>query len=313
MIFMDSFRTAKLSLVICTYNRSELLGLCLESLTKQTVASSQFEVIVVNNNSTDNTEKVAKGFSESFINYRVVMELTQGLSVARNRGYKEAEADWVLYLDDDAKAHTNLVERALWLIKNHNFDCFGGRFNAWYRGEKPKWIPDEFGTNYELKDFGRLDVLNNGGRCACGGIFAVKKKVLEELNGFSAEYGMSGDSLGYGEETQLQYLMSCKGYLIGFDPKLQVDHLVGRKKYSIFWHLRNGYVVGRYIAKLNNETKVLRLFFEMLRLSCKNIFGSTKKIICQRDYYWQNFLYDVLGPVFERFGKISTILTNKMK
>ena len=131
--------------------------------------------------------------------------------------------------------------------------------------------------------------------------------------GFSTEYGMNGNSLGYSEEAHLQRLMSHKGYLIGFDPGLQVDHAVDPKKYSIFWHLKDAYVMGIYIAKLNNEKRLLRLFFDMLILFFRNIFISTKKIINSKDYYWQNFLYDTLRPTLYRLGKVSFILYPRRK
>ncbi len=109
----------KISIVICTYNRADLLKDCLASLTEQNASTDQFEVLTINNNSTDHTVRVGTEFSASYAHYRLITEEEQGLSRARNRGYKEAEADWLLYLDDDAIFPENLVERALWLIEHY--------------------------------------------------------------------------------------------------------------------------------------------------------------------------------------------------
>ena len=100
----------KISVIVCTYNRAYLLKNCLRSLVDQLVETSTFEVIIVNNNATDDTEEVAKSFTEKYPNFRYIIEPNQGLSNARNRGYKEAKGEYVAYIDDDARAYTDWVE-----------------------------------------------------------------------------------------------------------------------------------------------------------------------------------------------------------
>lgn len=84
------------SIIICTYNRSELLAFCLESLTTQTVPAGRFEVVVVNNNSSDDTDAVAAGFATQFPRFQLVHEHQQGLSHARNKGLEVAHYEWVV-------------------------------------------------------------------------------------------------------------------------------------------------------------------------------------------------------------------------
>jgi len=139
--------SVKLTILICTYNRVAILEECLASFVNQTINNQQFEVIVINNNSTDTTQIVAEKYANNYTNFSVVKELNQGLSHARNRGYQEAASDWVAYVDDDAKAHPNFVEQALWTINNHEFDAFGGIYLPWYKYGKPKWLPKNFGSN----------------------------------------------------------------------------------------------------------------------------------------------------------------------
>ena len=92
--------TPYLSVVICTYNRDRFIVACLQSLAVQTLPDKKFEVIVVNNNCTDNTESLVQDFLQRHPErpFRMVFEANKGLSHARNRGIAEAEGEVILYL-----------------------------------------------------------------------------------------------------------------------------------------------------------------------------------------------------------------------
>ncbi len=79
-------------------------------------------------------------------------EFAQGLSHARNRGYREAQAAWVAYMDDDAKAYPDFVERILYITDQYPFDAVGGMFLPWYKYGKPKWFRDTYASNGRLLD-----------------------------------------------------------------------------------------------------------------------------------------------------------------
>lgn len=101
MILLPKFSSKPaISIVIPAYNEEHFLPSCLESLTKQTFTN--FEVIVVDNNSHDKTSEIAKDFGA-----RVVTEKTQGMIAARQRGFKVSQGDIIARLDADAQANTN--------------------------------------------------------------------------------------------------------------------------------------------------------------------------------------------------------------
>ena len=118
-----------LTVVVCTYNRSDLLAGCLESLCQQTIKKDKFEIILVDNNSTDNTSEIAKGFLDQS-NFRYLLETSPGLSHARNRGLNEAKGEYVGYIDDDARAKYDWLETAINIIESraypHNEIIFAG-------------------------------------------------------------------------------------------------------------------------------------------------------------------------------------------
>ena len=99
-----------ISFIICTYNREKYIYECLSRLAKNTVHES-WEIVLVNNNSTDHTAAECERFKKDYTpkNYRYVVETQQGLSFARNRGIAEAKGEWLVFLDDDAMVETDYI------------------------------------------------------------------------------------------------------------------------------------------------------------------------------------------------------------
>ena len=293
----------KISIIICTYNRAELLNETIKSLLNQTVEVSHYEIIIVNNNSTDNTAEIVRGFIDRYNNIRIVLESKQGLSHARNRGYKEAAFDWVAYMDDDAKAFPNYVERILYIIENYNFDCFGGVYLPWFKNKKPKWYKKDWQTNRNLKhETGELgpDKYFSGGNCV------FRKDLLQKSNGFNTKIGMKGNTPAYGEETLMINDLRKLNYRIGFDPELKVDHYVDEYKQKVTWFFKSSYAHGRDGWK-SFKTKVtffrvVKSLGNMILLPIINLPGNFVRILT-RGYYFQNFIIDTFTPSAVAWGE----------
>ena len=90
-----------ISIVIPSYNRSDLLKKILDAVTEQTLSEEQFEVIVVDNNSSDDTKQVVQSYNEKIKGLKYVLETKQGACHARNRGIQEATGEYTAFLDDD--------------------------------------------------------------------------------------------------------------------------------------------------------------------------------------------------------------------
>jgi glycosyltransferase involved in cell wall biosynthesis len=291
-----------ISIIICTYNRADIISYCLESFVSQTAGQDLFEVIVIDNNSKDNTKEIVLRFESKIKNLRYVFEKEIGLSHARNLGYREAKFNWISYVDDDAKAYPDYVERACWVITTHGFDCFGGRFLPWYLHPKPKWLPNEFGEFPLLrKDVGMLPPNKD----VAGGVIVFKKAVLEVVNGFPIALGMSGNTVGYGEENWVQDQLRRRSYTIGFDPLLKIDHLVAAYKYELRWHFRRQYAKGRADKILDSKAggsliSLLWAFGVSIKESLKNV----PKLIFNKNYYYQNYLLDSFSYLIKTLGRI---------
>ena len=144
----------KLTVVVCTFNRADFLAETLRSLASQTLAEAQLEVLVVDNNSTDNTPEVVNAFRKKIVSLRSLHESRQGLSYARNRGWQEARGLLVSYIDDDARAEPDWCERIVeaFEIVTPPPVCVGGPINPYYQTTPPPWFRDGF----ELRSWGFL-------------------------------------------------------------------------------------------------------------------------------------------------------------
>lgn len=255
-----------LTVIICTYNRANILHECLFSLAMQTAALERFKVLLVNNNSTDNTHFVAKDFIGKLPGFEIVFEPTQGLSHARNRGLVEASTPWVAYLDDDAKACPTWVECILETIDKGDFDAFGGVYTAWHRfGPPPIWFHPDWETNAHVQSF--YGLLSNG-KHPSGGNCAYDRETVLRAGGFPAHLGMTGGKIAYGEETQLFQHMLKMGVRIGFVPNMRIEHCVLPYKYSLVWRLKSTFARSRdYSRAITHNYFYRSLALTIIRLA----------------------------------------------
>ena len=292
----------QVTIVICTYNRSELLPETLPSIANQTLDETFFNVLFVNNNSTDNTQEIIKKFCLEHQNAQSVNEPNQGLSHARNRGFAESKTKWIAYIDDDAKISENYMELLVTTIDKYDFDCIGGLYLPWYKYGKPNWYLDKYASNGKLLP--KAGLIKN--RYASGGVLSVKKSILEQLGGFPSTLGMHGKKIAYGEEIHLQDSMRKMGYKIGFNPELIIYHLVSRSKMSPWWFVMRGFAEGRdYWVIHGTEIKIKDLFKLSYRIFYNLLFKGFKYSlkVFESDYFWQNWVIDVLGTTATILGQ----------
>lgn len=283
-----------ISIIICTHNRASILKYCLTSFTVQTASQALYEIIVIDNASTDATQQEVLSFQTS-LPIRYIREDKIGLSHARNRGYQEAVHEWIVYVDDDAKAHSDFLARVHWVIEQFRFECFGGRFFPWYLEPKPKWLPDDFGLFPKLlNEVGELPPTQH----AAGGVIIFKKSALIAVGGFPAHLGMKGVEVGYGEENWVQDEMRKKNFRIGFDPELKIDHLVASYKYTLQWQLKRMYAKGRTEKLMGINSHAVNKLWLILKAFLFTIYSLIRnigKLWSIRKYYIQNYLLDSMG------------------
>lgn len=299
----------QLSLIICTYNRADLLTYCLDSLADQLPVDS-WELLVIDNNSTDSTRQITQQFftDHPAIQGRHLLETQQGLSHARNRGYREARAPWVLYLDDDAQAAADLLQRAVWLIDHTDYQIIGGVYHPWYHYGRPRWYRDRYASNVRPETTLSVPPSNY---VATGGIMLWKRTLLETLGGFDPRVGMVGNKIAYGEETYLQAKARARGIAVAYDPRLIIYHVVMEQKLHVDWFFRSYFAAGRD-AVLGDQisTGPIAISTQLilgLGVMLKDIIVYTPQLLYQ-DYYLENWLIDVFRKVAKRIGSVYTAL-----
>ena len=289
-----------LSIVICTYNRKELLKLCLEHLLSQVKDKETIEVIVVDNNSSDDTRNVVQLKQKIAPSLKYILETQQGLSFARNRGGEEAQGYFIGYIDDDAIVEEHFIANVLHTINEYDFDLFGGRVLPWFRYGQPRWLSNNFESN--LSDNSLLEKTEDWGSL-WGGVLFVKKEVFLKIGQFHTDLGM-GLTMGYGEDTHFVKLAHQAHYQLGVNPTVIIYHLVRKEKLKISWHFRAFYHKGRAIFFILEEEPTGKILVESVLKMVKGLLIGGKKWMFEPNFYWENYLLYAFKPFVFGIGKI---------
>lgn len=294
-----------ISIVVCTYNRCDLLKACLESLTNQTSSKQLFEIIIIDNNSTDKTPLIVSEFISNYDFVSSYLELEQGLSKARNLGIKKAKANWIGYLDDDATVPTDFIATVLSTLEQNCFDAFGGCYQPWFKYGKPKWFPEHFEKNCLEGDY--IGPLKEGYNIWGAAMF-FKKSVLIDLGGFPVHLGMIGNKIAYGEESYIISLMQQMNLKLGINSNIKIRHFVGEHKLKVLWHLKSAFAHGRDIILIDTTEQPLIFLAGLPLLLIKSFLKKAIKLLVVRNYYFQTFILEISLLFSLNLGKISGYL-----
>jgi GT2 family glycosyltransferase len=241
-----------LSVVICAFNRRLLSARAVQSLTVQTVDPGTFEVILVDNNSTDGTFEWGVEFAKEFPQLRVVRETSQGLSFARNRGVHEAEAPIVAFLDDDAVASPGWVDALLQAFRfQENTVAVAGRIELEWSRPRPAWLPDEATgwLGYFALPADRRDMVPGRDNLR-GGNMAIDRAALVDAGLFDTRLGRTKNGLMGNEEVEFQRRLERLGRPMAYAHDAVIHHLVHPERLHRRWFLRRAYDQGRSDVRL---------------------------------------------------------------
>ncbi len=113
-----------LSVIVPVYNCEKYLDECLASLTRQGLDDDEYEVLVVNDGSTDKSAEIALSYCEKYHNFYLLNQENQGVSAARNKGLESARGKYIAFIDSDDYVVDNLYLSVISLIEKRNFKCF---------------------------------------------------------------------------------------------------------------------------------------------------------------------------------------------
>ena len=248
--FWHTGETPLISIIICTLNRSKYLQKTLEGLMNQGLEHSFYEIIIVDNGSTDDTPAVCSHYKE-LLNLNYLIERETGLSLCRNKGCESAKGVIIAFLDDDAIPCRGWVNEIIRTFESDlNIGCIGGKNDLIWERKRPDWLVDGLLPFYGHLDYGRRKlVLYDKHVYGCNMAFLAD--AIREAGGFDSRLGLVGNEMFTSEEIQLQDRIRLNGYQICYVPGMQVKHHVQADKISKKWFLKRFVGQGRSLARIS--------------------------------------------------------------
>jgi glycosyltransferase involved in cell wall biosynthesis len=238
----------RISVIICTYNRSDYISKSLNSLAQQTLPVDQYEIIIVNNNSTDHTETLCNTFSQKYpdLNCFYFIEKQQGLSYARNRGIAESSVDILIFMDDDAQADKNYLQEILHFFETTpSAEACGGRIYPDFESKKPDWMSPFLLPLTSTIDMGNKIKLFKGTKYPVGANMAFKKEVFQKYGMFNPDLGRKGNNLDGSEEKDIFMKIKKDKEKIYYLPSAIVTHQVPDKRLTFDFFKRQALGIGK--------------------------------------------------------------------
>ena len=244
----------KISVAICTWNRSRLLKQTLESIAATNRSSiDSWELIVVDNNSTDNTREVVTGFSDRLpIIY--VQETEQGLSASRNRAIESVTGDLIVWTDNDVIVDANWL-RAYQSAANRYPDSafFGGVIRPVFESPCPAWLEETWQKCkgvYAVRDLGKKEFEFQPNQFPYGANFAVRANVQRQFR-FDTSIGRVSGGLVGEEEIEMLRRVTAAGHVGTWIPSAKLQHFIPNDRVTPEY-VRN-YFIGQGIANVMNR------------------------------------------------------------
>lgn len=224
----------RFSVIFCTYNREKYIYNAMKSIAEQRFPYQDYEIVLVNNNSTDSTEDICTRFQKDYpqVNFRYLVETNQGLSYARNRGVEESQGEILVFVDDDATVFDNYLPAIDSFFEQYpQVKACGGPIQPVYEVEKPSWLSHYTeqligGALYEgdqIKPF-------KSGKYPGGGNSAFRKEIFDKYGLFNVELGRKGTGLIGAEEKDLYDRLTRGRELFYYLPQMGIYHYIPSKK-----------------------------------------------------------------------------------
>ena len=256
-----------ISVVICTYNRDKFIGEALNCLAKQTLTPDAFEIIIVDNNSTDNTASISKDFIvvHPELNICYVLESNKGLSFARNRGIAEAKAAVITYIDDDAEVTPRFLQSIInFMQADKTVAGIGGKVIPKYsESREPEWM-----SKYLNGLVGRIDYgdkprrFDSTMKYPAGCNMTYTKDILKQAGGFNNQLTFRSD------DKYIFYQVTKLSANIFYLPQALLYHNIDNDRLSFTnfkkLFLKSGNEEKIRVLSEKGKLAVLKKFFELI-------------------------------------------------
>jgi glycosyltransferase involved in cell wall biosynthesis len=313
-----------ISVLVCCFNSVNRLKPTIEHLLNQVdIGLDQWEVIIIDNASTDNTSEVASqlwenGKKENSPNFRIIKEVTPGKSAALLCGIENSLFDFSLICDDDNWLSEKYLQEALILIEeNINAGIIGGYGIPVFEEQEPPFF---WKNQYHALAVGAQyseegDITNTRKVVYSAGMILNKKAFLELISIYQFEFqttGRIGASLISGEDHELCLALSMIGYKISWSKKLQFHHYIPNNRTEIKYYkklflgfgLSGPLLIGYSLDQMNPINYNNDYRYIALR-NVKNSIVAYFKIIFHRNIL-QKSEYQILDIIQELYANLGS-------
>jgi GT2 family glycosyltransferase len=244
----------EITAIVCTRNRAHYLRLCLESLLTQTLSRERYEILVIDNASTDTTRELCETYAKHGVRYS--LEPVIGLSRARNTGWQQAVAAYVGYLDDDGIADPSWLESALHAFHSQSPApaCVGGPIRLLWESPEPVWMNAPLRIPLGFLNWGTVPRKIEEHEWLMGGNSFYPKSQLSRIGGFDERLGRKKGCLLSGEESQLYLHLRKEGGYLFYEPGVSMLHHVTPDRTRPAWFYRRYFWGGVSDVILQNTT-----------------------------------------------------------
>jgi glycosyltransferase involved in cell wall biosynthesis len=264
-----------ISVVICTLNRARLLRNAMASVVGQDFPRWEYEIVVVDNGSTDETPEVVAEFHDR-AQIQYLREERIGLCIARNTGWSAAEGRYIAFFDDDA------IARPGWLMAiRRGFEeetiprigIIGGRVEPRWERSRPSWLANEIAGSLTIVDWGPVDKIITDIQSGwfAGVNMAIPKAILIEIGGFHPWLDRVGPNLLSNGDVFLQKEIMRRGFCGRYVPNMAVDHVVPLSRLTQRWFRRRFFWQGvsdAVMCLIENKPSLLdRLCLSLSRMA----------------------------------------------
>jgi glucosyl-dolichyl phosphate glucuronosyltransferase len=276
--------------IVCTYNRADLIAGAIDALLGQEPDTPPYQVIVVDNNSSDGTASVVRTFAAD-TRLRYLREPEQGVSAARNLGIAHARAPIVAFIDDDVRADPNWIKTIVRTFAAHPEATFiGGKVLPIWQAPPPDWLESAGTAPLALVDYGTAgrQVTTEWPVCLVSANLAIRRTAFDRVGLFSTVLQRVGNSIGSIEDQELEMRLVAAGCAGWYEPSLTVHALVPldrlRREYHRAWHLGHGrfYALLRDPSFERSRRTVLGVPLHLFQAAAASLFAWTRDLLRRR-------------------------------
>jgi GT2 family glycosyltransferase len=286
------------SIIIPTHNRAEVLLLCLEAVSRLKADRSSFEVLVVDNRSSDHTKAACAAFTDTHpdMSVRYIFESTQGVSYARNRGVKESRGEIICLLDDDSPPTPEWLDSLLRPFSDPMTGCSGGQSVPDFQGQQvPDWLKGDLQgllSGYGLP-FSEPTPVSRWEHYPLSCNMAIRRALFDKLGYFRTDLDRTGNQALAAGDTEMADRIHKAGWKVMYVPDAPVNHLVspGRLTKAHIYRIGRGLAESHIILTSDrNPLRIVRWFASDIWYALRMFYWFVVALVKRKSLWFDDYM-----------------------